>query len=617
MRFPSVGRGLADSRTRLASIPLSTRWILGLSTGVLLIAAVRLGGHADALSIWPDETWSIWHSGKTALQILLERDLRWPFGTFLALHGWMQITGSVNDFALHTLGVFTGLLSAAFLVRAGRELRMPLAGVLAGLAFAASGYALYFSLEIRGYGLMLMAESAFVCLYARWLNSPTFRRGMPLLGVMIVMLYTQFITGLVIAGATLHLLLSRPRLLRRWGVLFGIAGIAFLPLLPQALRGFQLTTAVGSEGPLPTYFRLGFESFYRAHSAHWDLWFAVVLLCCALGLRPAARRIGWRTLAMLLIWAVGIPVAAFLAREHFAFFTTRYLAFTLPAAALLLGVGLASSPAKWVGVGALGIMALAPWQPFDYRPSYADFPPLRDFMRAMAHEFLPGDRLVVDPSLAAQVNSLEWIYYQSLYFAQGDFRLTESDESPARRVWYLHRQGGQDPVVGASVWDGRVQRASWGPWYLHAALFEAPPSDLGAAFGPTLRFLGADVDRLPDVHAGDVLPVRLWWAADHATSTDFPVTLELRASNGAVVARFPDPPQAPEAEPLPARIAPGEIMLDAREIQIPYHLNDGMYTLRLVLPQPGANAASPPGSSPQGDATLMIDQFHLVSFAIW
>ncbi len=320
---------------------------------------------------------------------------------------------------------------------------------------------------------------------------------------------------------------------------------------------------------------------------------------------------------MLLIWAVGIPLAAFLGRERFGFYTTRYLVFTLPAAALLLGVGLASSPARWIGVGALGIMALAPWQPFDHRPSYADFPPLRDFMRAMAHDFHPGDRLVVDPSLAAQVNSPEWIYYKSLYFEQGDFRVMESNESPARRVWYLYRQGGEDPLVGASVRDGRVQRMSWGAWYLHAALFEAPPSDLGAAFGPALRFLGADVDRLPDVHAGDVLPVRLWWGADLAAAADFPVTLELCASNGAVVARFPDPPYAAGAGPRPARINPGEIMLDPRQIQIPYHLNDGMYTLRLVLPQPGGEAASSPGPSSQGDAILVIDVFHLASFATW
>ncbi len=594
-----------------------SRLLLGLSTGVLLIAVLELGLHADALSIWSDETWSIFHGGKTIAQILRERDLLWPFGYFLTLHGWMRITGSANDFALHSLGVFTGLLSAACLIRAGRELRMPFAGILAAFGFSTSSYALYFLLELRGYTLMLLLESAFICLYLRWLKHPSLRRSLPLLVVLIVMPYVQFITGVVIAGATLHLLLSRPRLLVRWGALIGLAGLGFLPLLPQVWRGFQLASAAANAGPLPSLFRHGLDSFYRAYSAHWDLGFAVVLIGCAFGLRSAARRLGWQTSAWLLAWGVGIPLAAFVARDRFAFFTTRYLAFTLPAAFLLLGAGLAFLPRRWIGFGLLGILALAPWQPFDHRPSYVDFPPVRDFMRAMAHDFRPGDRLIVDPALVAQVDSMEWSYYQSVYFPQGDFRLSEAEDFGARRLWYLHRQGSEDAELSRLIRGGRVQRASWGPWYLHAALLESPPSDLGTPFGPALRFLGADVDRPRDVHAGDVLPVRLWWAADLPTSTGFTVTLELRASDGTVVARLVDPPRPQDAPLLPGLLDPGGFLLDPREFQVPYHHEDGMYTLRLVLPSQGGGSAPASGQATRGEDTLVIDTFHLASFATW
>jgi hypothetical protein len=397
----------------------------------------------------------------------------------------------------------------------------------------------------------------------------------------------------------------------------GVAGIAFLPLLPQLWRGFELTRVAWNSGALPSFFRLGLESFYRAHSSHWDLWFAVVLVCCAAGLYAAARRAGWQTVAWLAAWGIGIPLAAFLARERFPFFTTRYLVFTIPAAVLLLGLGLASSPARWAGAAALGIMSLAPWQPFDLRPSYSDFPPLRDLMRFMADEFRPGDRLVVDPALAPQVVSLEWLYYKSLYFAQGDLRPSDPDGLLDRRVWYLYRQGGEDPALSRIVRSGRVQTASWGAWYLHAALFEAPPSDIGIAYGSALRFLGADVDRLLDVHAGDLLPARLWWAADQRTPGRPTVRIELRAADGRLVARFVDPPPAPGAEPLPGLLLPGAITLDARYIRIPYHLDDGMYTLELVIPLPGESAPSSPGSSSQVDRTIEIDRFHLVSFATW
>jgi hypothetical protein len=162
-----------------------------------------------------------------------------------------------------------------------------------------------------------------------------------------------------------------------------------------------------------------------------------------------------------------------------------------------------------------------------------------------------------------------------------------------------------------------VLRTSWGPWYLHASLLEAPPDDLGTRVGESLRFLGADIDRLPDVHAGDVLPVRLWWATDLPTATDFSVTFELHASDGTVVARLVDPPQAPGAQPLPGMLGPGEIILDPRQFRVPFHLDDGMYTLRLVPPQQSEDSASAPEPSSPGRPTLEIDRFHLASFAIW
>jgi hypothetical protein len=594
-----------------------SRLLLGLSTAVLLVVGLELSLHADALSVWSDEMWSIFHGGKTVAQILRERDLLWPFGYFLLLHVWTQVTGSSNDFVMHALGVFMGLLEAACLLRVGRIWRMPLAGLLAALAFGTSSYAMYFALELRGYALMLLLESAFILVYLRWLKRPSLRRSVVLLPVMIAMLYTHFILGLVIAAATLHLLLSRPRMVGRWGVLTAIAGIAFLPLLPQLSRGFELATAAGQSGPLPPLMPLGLGTLYRAYSAHWDLWFAIVLACCAVGWFWAVRRLEWQTTAWLLVWAVGIPISAYALRQHIALLSARYLVFTMPAAMLLLGVGLSALPRPWIGVGVLAVLALAPWQPFDFRPSYADSPPLRDFMREMASDFRPGDRLVPDPFLAPLATSLEWSYYKSVYFPQGDFRLTEPGAATERRVWYLYRQGQQDIGVQVSVSGGRVQRTSWGPWYLHAALFEAPPTDLGTPFGQALRFLGADVDQLPEVHAGDILPVQLWWTTDMPTSTDFSVSLELCDSTGRVVARTVGPPVGPEGAPLPSLLPPGEILLDTRRVQVPYHLDDGVYTLQLAVTLRGESIPLPPGNDATSDHRLLIDRLHLASFAAW
>lgn len=151
-------------------------------------------------------------------QIVLERDIGWPFGAILRLHGWMRMTGTTNDFVLRALGVFWGLLTGVILIRAGRVLRIPHAGVLAALAFGTSSYALFFVLDLHGYGLLLLLESAFICLYLRWLKMPSVGRSVPLMMGIIAMVYSHFITELVIAGATLHLLMAQPRRLGRWAV---------------------------------------------------------------------------------------------------------------------------------------------------------------------------------------------------------------------------------------------------------------------------------------------------------------------------------------------------------------------------------------------------------------
>ncbi len=146
---------------------------LWLALAVLLIAAFFLISHADELATWADESWTVFHSSASLGQIAAERDVTWPLGSFVALHLWANIA-SWNDFSLHMFGVFCGLLSTAFLIQIGKRLHSSAAGLLAALAFATSSYALYFLLEIRGYSLMLLTETAFVAVYLRWLHCRVF-----------------------------------------------------------------------------------------------------------------------------------------------------------------------------------------------------------------------------------------------------------------------------------------------------------------------------------------------------------------------------------------------------------------------------------------------------------
>jgi hypothetical protein len=136
-----------------------------LCLGVLLIAAFAVISHADELAAWSDESWTIFHSSTSIQQILAERDITWPFGSFAALHYWGAFA-SWNDFSLHVFGALCGLLTTALLIQIGKQFHSRAAGLLAGLAFGTSSYALYFVLEIRGYTLMLLMKpllSPFIC----------------------------------------------------------------------------------------------------------------------------------------------------------------------------------------------------------------------------------------------------------------------------------------------------------------------------------------------------------------------------------------------------------------------------------------------------------------------
>jgi len=592
--------------------------VLWSSLGVLLISAFALISHADELSIWSDEMWSVFHSSKSVTQILLDRDVTWPFTYYLALHGWSRVA-SWNDFVLHAFGVFAGVLTVAFMIQAGRRLLSPTAGLLAALAFGTSSYALYFLLELRGYSLMLLTEAAFVYCYLRWRKNPSLRRSAVLWLSQVAMLYTQFILVVILMLAALHLLLTMPRRFLRWLIITLLTGVAFLPLLPQFLRGVNLRSTVGDNGSLPSYFLYGFDSFYRAYSAHWDIWFAVLLGLVGLGLLWAVRRFGWLTLLWLLIWGVGIPLAAYIEREHFAAFTTRYLSFTMPAAFLLIGAGLAALPRRTylIGAATLLILALAPWQPFDHRPKYSDYVPTRDFMREMARAFQPGDYLVVDPSLQNQVDSLEWWYYKTLYFPSGNFQIAPDGAKAGRRVWYLVRQGSDHSAIAASVQQGRLMRSFWGPWYFIATLYEAPPLAQGIRFGDTMRFRGADVVRTPVVHAGDTLDVTLWWSTDEALKLNYSISMQLLDSSGRLITQVDRPPQGDGTPEQISTWQPNMLYLDHRRIEIPYHLADGQYRIELIVYQYWDNVRLMPETGASPDRTLTIDQFHLLSYAVW
>ncbi|MFN8419936.1 MAG: glycosyltransferase family 39 protein [Anaerolineae bacterium] len=581
-----------------------------LSLLALLIAAAAISSHADDLALWPDEIFSVVHARGSLEQIIIDRDLNWPAGYFLLLHGWGNVA-SFHDFSLHWLGALLGLLTTALLIRTGRELLDPLAGWLIGVAFATSSYTLTFILELRGYTLMFLTIALFLLCYLRWLKHDSRWRRVWLVIAGAAMLYTHFILWFVLVATTAHLIVSKPRKLLTWLLLLIASFVIAAPLIPQFILSFQVRGMFG--GTLPGYFFFPLETQFRAYSAQEDWLFGGIVLLTVIGIATAliSRKLSWQTILWLGGWGVLIPILAYLLRERLTLWTTRYLTFTAIPVFILIGVGVASL--RWQAlrlIGAAGVIVLAavPWKPYDHRPAETDgFPPLQEFMRYVATELQLGDEVIIDPRCSCQGSQITWSYYESLYLPMKKLPITTHPDYSVRRLWYITRQGSETPQLLNRIQNGRIQRSFWGPWYFAVTLWELPPDPEGLVFGDSgIRFMGADIDRQVEIYGGDTVSVMLWWQAAQPLADLYSFSLQLRDSQGRVIVQSDGVPT-----PLSSWI-PEQLVLDQRTLTIPYGLASGRMTLHLLAYrwEDGVRL------TPQGTSTdsILLDRLRYFTF---
>jgi hypothetical protein len=550
-----------------------SRALLLVACLLLLIAASRIL-RLDGLTMNPDEVWSVWQTFGTPAQIVAWTPYDWPPGYYLTLGAWRALDGQ-SPLILRYLSVLAFMIGAAGLYRVVRRLYTHPAGVVAALAYAALGYGILLSIEVRGYALLLgLMPLAFWCT-VRYFDHPKPLRALPLALLLAAMFYVSVTSIGAFLMLGIYTLIVYGRQIWRWwlpGLIAG--GLA----LPEILNKFQLgITRIEATQlkPVPPFPQALIEFFNEQTGYVFLLWVGLFLLGTIFVLRRWPVR---RVSLALLAWAVGALVLMYVLQPVLAFFSVRYAWWIMLGVAAWLGVGLSRLPRLGMAVVALVFLGLMftpiPTQEYSI---FDNLSPLEANFRWLADHVTSGDVFVADPSMGCGKQE-EWDFYLRTYFPTG---LPFVDDFEGyRRVWYITADGRQDPALKAALEDGRVAGRFVGPPECLFRLYQAPPDREGILYENGMRFHGVEVmdgERpwtAPLVRReGESVRFRLWWSVDAPVDLDYSVGTYLLWSDASIAAQADSAPQVIYPEGAPAetsRWTPGQFYIEERTMTLPF-----------------------------------------------
>ena len=198
MRATLVDPALAD-RTRRLTVSAIVMLALGLRL-------LRLGFQP----LWWDEGWSLYFATMDigSMLRLTAVDIHPPL-YYLLLHLWSGLVGS-SAISVRLLSVVIGTAAVPLLYVAGRRLFGEGGGLLAAALLALSPFHIYYSQEVRMYGLVTLLGLAAFALALRMEEED--RKGWPWLGYVAAAtaaLYTQYYTSFLLLALNLVVLIRR------------------------------------------------------------------------------------------------------------------------------------------------------------------------------------------------------------------------------------------------------------------------------------------------------------------------------------------------------------------------------------------------------------------------
>ena len=211
--------------------------------GLILICLLGIGLRPWRLPwqpLWADEGYSVYFASEPLLPMvkLTAQDIHPPL-YYALLHGWLQLLGTTAPVALRLFSVLMALLALPLFMRLAATLfpQQPRLRLVAILLFALNPLLLFYSQEVRMYGLALTCSLvSTLCCWQALVGTERNRRGW-WLGYLVsatASLYTLYYTAFLLAAHLLWAIFSLPQVKRGWRTLLSVqigVGLLFLPWL--------------------------------------------------------------------------------------------------------------------------------------------------------------------------------------------------------------------------------------------------------------------------------------------------------------------------------------------------------------------------------------------------